>query len=122
MKKLFITISAAVALAAMLATPATAHVSITARSPAAGGSAKKTLATVTVTFNSALRSGTLKVFRVSTGAKVSIGNGGRDPRNLKRLRVSLKSGKSTGQYVARWTLVAADGHSQSGSWRFRLTN
>jgi methionine-rich copper-binding protein CopC len=99
--------------------PASAHVSVTAKSPAT--SAKKTIKTVRVTFSGALRSGTLKIYRVANGNKVSIGNGARNPRNLKQLVVSLKSGLSTGQYRARWTLVGADGHAQSGSWTFRLT-
>ena len=99
--------------------PASAHVTVVSKSPAT--SAKKTIKTVRITFSGVLRSGTLKVYRVATGAKVSIGNGRRDPRNLKRLVVSLKSGLSTGRYRARWTLVGADGHPQAGSWLFTLT-
>jgi methionine-rich copper-binding protein CopC len=100
--------------------PASAHVSVVSKSPAS--SAKKTIKSVRITFSGALRSGTLKVYRVSTGVKVSIGNGARNPRNLKQLVVNLKSGLSTGQYRARWTLVGADGHAQNNSWTFRLTN
>jgi methionine-rich copper-binding protein CopC len=55
------------------------------------------------------------------GRKVySIGKGGRDPRNISRLIVELKSSKPAGRYKAKWTLVAADGHDQKGSFRFRL--
>jgi methionine-rich copper-binding protein CopC len=100
--------------------PASAHVTVVSKSPAS--SAKKTIKTVRVTFSGALRSGTLKVYRVSNGVKYSIGNGGRNPRNLKQLVCSLKTVKPAVQYVARWTLVGADGHAQHGSWRFRLTN
>lgn len=100
--------------------PASAHVTVVSKSPSV--SAKKTVRTVRVTFSGAIRRGTLKVYRVSNGVKVSIGNGRRNPRNLKQLVVSLKSGLSPVRYVARWTLVGADGHPQHGSWRFRLTN
>jgi methionine-rich copper-binding protein CopC len=34
--------------------------------------------------------------------------------------VPLESGKRAGRYRARWTIVAADGHDQDGSFRFRL--
>jgi methionine-rich copper-binding protein CopC len=116
----------AVALAAALAlglgvTAAYAHVSVTSRSPGSGAAVKKTLKTVRITFSGQLRSGTLKVYNAN-GTKVSNGTGGRDPRNVKRLVTSLKSNLKAGRYTAKWTIVAADGHSQKGSWGFRLTN
>jgi methionine-rich copper-binding protein CopC len=100
--------------------PASAHVSVVSKSPAA--TAKKTIKTARITFNQAIRSGTLKVYRVSNGVKYSIGNGARNPRNLKQIVCSLKSVKPAVRYVARWTVVGPDGHRQSGSWRFTLTN
>ncbi len=117
-RSLLVTVAVGV-IAAFGAAPALAHVTVVSKSPAT--SAKRTLKTVRVTFSGPIRSGTLKVYRVSNGVKVSIGNGRRDPRNLRRLVVSLKSGLSTGRYIARWTLVGSDGHPQRGSWRFRLT-
>ena len=63
---------------------------------------KKTLKTVKVTFTGTIRSGTLKVYG-PRGGKVSNGNGGRDPRNIRRLTVGLKSGLKVGKYTARWT-------------------
>jgi methionine-rich copper-binding protein CopC len=106
--------------AAFGAAPASAHVTVVSKSPAT--SAKKTVKTARVTFNQAIRSGTLRVYRISNGVKVSIGSGARNPRNLKQLVCTLKSGKAAARYVARWTVVGPDGHRQSGSWRFRLTN
>ncbi len=50
------------------------------------------------------------------GSTYSSGSGGRDPRNVKRLRVSLKSSKRTGSYKASWTIKAVDGHTQRGSF------
>ena len=52
--------------------------------------------------------------------RVSRGNGGRDPRDVKRLRVPLKSSKKAGTYTAKWTMKAADGHTQTGSFKFKL--
>ena len=65
-----------------------------------------------------IRSGTLKVFR--KGVKKSKGSGGRDPRNITRLKASMKPGLKAGRYTARWAIEAADGHDQSGSFSFRL--
>ena len=72
-----------------------------------------------MTFTGAIRSGSIKV--TGPGATtVSSGSGGRDPRNVKRLRVPLKSSKRAGSYKASWTMKAADGHTQRGSFTFRL--
>jgi methionine-rich copper-binding protein CopC len=101
-------------------TTASAHVRVVSTNPATGGSASRSIRTVRVTFNAAIRSGTLRVFRRSTGAQVS-GTGARNPRNLRQLVTSLRSGLAAGRYIARWTLVASDGHRQSGSFGFRLT-
>ncbi len=103
------------------ATSALAHVTFKSSSPAKGSTVKKSLKTVKVTFSGTIRSGTLKVYGPK-GGKVSKGNGGRDPRNIKRLTVALKSGLKVGKYTAKWTITAADGHKQSGSFTFRLKN
>ena len=119
-RSLLIGVLAAGVVAVFGTASASAHVTVVSKSPAT--SAKKTVKTVRVTFSGALRSGTLKVYRVSNGVKYSIGNGRRNPRNLRQLVCSLKSVKPAALYVARWTLVGADGHPQNGRWRFRLTN
>ena len=75
--------------------------------------------TVTVTFTGPIQRGTLRV----TGpgkVVVSVGSGGRDPRKVTRLRVGLKRSLKAGRYKARWNMVAADGHHQHGSFRFRI--
>jgi len=111
-------IVATLALAAGAAT-AVAHTKVTSSSPAKGTTAKASIDRVTVTFTGPLRRGTLRI--VGPGSKVvSIGRGGRDPRNIKRLLVPLKGSLRPGSYKASWTIVAADGHDQRGSFRFRL--
>jgi copper resistance protein C len=115
-----LSIAAVIAAAAMAvaAAPASAHVKVKSTKPSRGGSASTSIRTATVTFNGPLRRGTLRV--TGPGGTVSIGSGARDPRNVTRLRVSLKGSKRSGRYRARWTVVAADGHEQRGSFRFRL--
>jgi methionine-rich copper-binding protein CopC len=115
-------IIAAAAVAAVCgatAATAAAHVEVKSTSPKRGGSASTSLGTVTVTFTGPLRRGTVRVTGPG-GSKVSVGSGGRDPRKISRLRVGLRGGKSAGRYRVRWTIVAADGHEQDGSFRFRL--
>ncbi len=113
------TVAAVLATAAFMTAIATAHVDVEKTTPKRGGSAKTSLASVTVTFSGPLRRGTLRV--TGPGGKVvSIGKGGRDPRKITRLIAELKSSKAAGRYKASWTLVAADGHNQHGSFRFRL--
>jgi methionine-rich copper-binding protein CopC len=110
----------AVVIGAFGAAVASAHVSVVARSPGKGKTVPRSTHSVKIRFNETIRSGTLKVYRVSSGRKVSNGTGNRDPRNLKRIVTTLKSGLASGQYIAKWTCKAADGHVQSGSWKFRL--
>ena len=55
-----------------------------------------------------------------TSIGASVGKGARDPRNVKRLAVGLKSSLKAGAYKTSWTIVAADGHTQKGSFRFTL--
>lgn len=109
----------AAALTLSAAAIAVAHTKVRSTSPKSGKTARTSLARVTTTFSGPLRRGTLRV--VGPHRKVvSLGRGGRDPRNIKRLLVGLERGLKAGSYKASWTIVAADGHRQKGSFRFRL--
>jgi copper resistance protein C len=102
-----------------IAVPALAHTEITSTSPARGGKAKTSIRSVKVTFGEQIRSGSLRVTGPGNQV-VSLGKGGRDPRNVRRLAVSLKGSLKAGKYHASWKVVAADGHKQHGSFSFRL--
>lgn len=117
--RLILTFLATLCVAAVAASAAFAHTKVTKTSPARGGTAKTSIQAVRVTFNEQIRSGSVRVTGPG-GRVVSAGKGGRDPRNVKRLLVSLKGSKKAGKYRASWTIVAADGHSQKGSFSFRL--
>lgn len=114
-------VAALVLLLSLGAASALAHVNYVSGSPAKNGSAKKTIKSASVTFSGQIKSGTLTI-KTAAGAKVSVGAGARDPRNVKRVLVSLKSGLKAGKYTATWTLVAGDGHKESGSYSFTLKN
>jgi methionine-rich copper-binding protein CopC len=74
---------------------------------------------VSVTFTGRILGGTLKVTG-PRGRVVSIGRGGRDPRNASRLTVSLTRSLAAGRYTVSWAMTAGDGHGQRGSYRFRV--
>ena len=107
----------ALAAGALIAPVADAHTRVKRTSPS--GTASTSITAVKVVFNEQIRSGTLKV-KGPDRDTVSIGSGGRDPRNVKRLIVGLEGGLEKGKYKARWKIVAADGHDQDGKFRFKL--
>ena len=113
------TAALAAALALGGAAIASAHTEVRSTSPASGTTAKTTLSRVTVTFTGSLASGKLRVSGPG-GKLASLSNGGRDPRNTSRLLVGLKGALKPGSYTASWSVAAADGHKQKGSFRFRL--
>lgn len=99
--------------------PAFAHVNVKKTSPGKGKTVSSSIRSASVTFTGPIRSGTLKV--VGPGNRtVSIGKGARDPRNVSRVLVGLKSGLKAGSYKASWTEIAADGHSKRGSFTFKV--
>ena len=101
------------------ATPALAHTGITSSSPKAGAKLERPPRRVTVTFSAEPRTGSL-VVRNSTGRVVSRGPNGKDPANVRRLRVTLVRGLSQGRYTVHWKITTADGHRQSGRFSFRV--
>ena len=118
-RKFLTCIAAVVAASALTSAIAWAHVDVEKTSPKRNGTAKTSLSSVTVSFEGPLRKGTMRVTGPG-GRTYSIGKGGRDPRKISRLIAELKGSKPAGRYKVKWTLVAADGHDQKGSFRFRL--
>jgi methionine-rich copper-binding protein CopC len=119
MRKTVTTVLAATAaVSALVTATAFAHTEVKSTYPGKNKTASTRIGTVSVTFTQAIRSGTMTVS--GPGGTVSQGKGGRDPRNTKRVRVTLKSSKRAGTYTAKWTMKAADGHTQTGSFKFKL--
>jgi len=119
MKRFSLAFATAVAVSAVTAATAFAHVEFKSSTPGKGKTASTHISTVTVTFSGPIRKGTLKV--TGPGGKTySNGSGGRDPRNISRVRTSMKSGLKAGTYTAKWSITAGDGHAESGSFTFKL--
>ena len=118
-KRVTMAFLATVVVSAVTAATAFAHTELKSTYPAKGKSASTRIGSVSATFSATIRGGSIKV--TGPGGKVvSSGSGGRDPRNVKRLKVPLKSGLKAGSYKASWTMKAADGHTQTGSFTFKL--
>lgn len=110
--------AAITAVAGLAAAPALAHNKVVSRSPAKGATVKPPRS-VSVTFDKPIRRGTLKV--TGPGGRVaSVGSGGRDPRKISRVLVELRRGLKAGGYRASYTIKAPDGHTQKGSFTFRV--
>jgi methionine-rich copper-binding protein CopC len=110
--------AATVAVALLVAAPASAHVGIKSISPKRGSTVDRPLERVKVVFKGAIADGHLTV-RGPSGAKVSIGQGS-VVKHDRVLRVRLKSGLGRGRYSVTMSVLNTDGHVMSKSWSFNL--
>jgi methionine-rich copper-binding protein CopC len=117
--RLIAALAAAAVTSGVAAAAALAHTELKSTYPAKGKSASVRIGSVSATFSATIRGGSIKVTGPG-GSTASSGAGGRDPRNVKRLKVPLKSGLKAGSYTAKWTMKAADGHTQTGTFSFKL--
>ena len=117
--RITLTLGAVAATSALVTATAFAHETVKSTSPGKGKTASTSITSASVTFNAQIRSGSMKV--TGPGGKVvSSGKGGRDPRNVKRVKVPLKSGLKAGSYKATWSITAGDGHAETGTFTFKL--
>jgi copper resistance protein C len=112
------TVATVVATAAFGAPAALAHVELKSTTPKAKSTVKAPSA-VKLTFTGPIRSGTVSV-KGPGSTTASSGKGGRDPRNINRLAVSLRSGLKAGKYTVKASVVAADGHKESFTFWFKI--
>jgi methionine-rich copper-binding protein CopC len=112
--------AAALAVTAALGAPAAlAHVQLESTSPKAKSTIKSSPSSVRMTFSGPIRRGSVTV-KGPGGATASSGKGGRDPRNIDRLLVPLRSGLKSGKYTVNASLVAADGHHETFTFWFKI--
>jgi methionine-rich copper-binding protein CopC len=111
--------AAALAVAGALAPAALAHVELKSTTPKAHSTVKAP-PSVRMTFSGPIRSASLTV--TGPGGKIaSKGHGGRDPRNINRALVPLRSGLASGRYTVKASVVAADGHKETFTFWFKVT-
>lgn len=122
-----ITLAALAAGAALLSTPVAApahvtadpparaaHTGVVARTPAPGARVRD-VKRVAITFSQRLVTGKLDVHR--GGRRVAPAATGPSGSTVAA-RFSRRL--AAGTYTVTWRAVAADGHAQTGSWRFRV--
>jgi len=103
-----------------LAVPALAHAPVVGTFPAKGASVSS-VRTVSVRFGESVVTGLISVSR-SDGRELRAqsGRSGLDPRNHARLRATFPHNLSLGRYTVKWRARADDGHSEKGTFTFRV--
>ena len=111
------------ALGAVLATgvtaaPALAHAPVLGTTPGKGATVTN-VRTVSVRFGEAVVTGLITVRRAN-GSTVSARASGLQPSNKARLRATFARNLPSGRYTVRWRARADDGHSERGTFHFRV--
>ncbi len=113
---------AAAALLAVVAAPAAGHTDVTSSSPADGAVVDRVPARVVLTFGQTIGgAGAMTLTRNGAGNLVKSAR--RDPRNARRVLVTLKqpgARKQAGRYRLSWRVSAPDGHAMRGVIAFRV--
>jgi methionine-rich copper-binding protein CopC len=117
------TIRRTAALAAVLATgvaavPALAHAPVIGTFPK-NNSTVSNVRTVNVRFGEAVVTGLISVKRAD-GSSVPAKASGLQPSNKARLRATFATKLPSGRYTVSWRARADDGHSERGTFRFRV--
>ncbi|MEA2289032.1 MAG: CopC domain [Solirubrobacteraceae bacterium] len=102
----------------LAAVPAHAHAPVVGTFPAKGATVAP-IRTVSVRFGEAIIAGRISVAR-SDGSVVAAPAAGLDPRNHARLRATFARRLTPGRYTVSWRARADDGHSERGTFRFRV--
>ena len=111
---------ATIAAGAVLAPQALAHSGLKGSTPAAGATVKALPATLTITFEETLGRVT-SVRLLNARNKDFIATAGLDPRNAARVMAKTTARSvAPGTYRVQWKVVASDGHSQAGTYTFRV--
>ena len=111
------------ALGAVLATgvaavPALAHAPVVGTFPKNNATASN-VRTVSVRFGEAVVTGLITVKRAD-GSTVAARASGLQPSNKARLRATFARNLPSGRYTVSWRARADDGHSERGTFRFRV--
>lgn len=108
------------ALATAPATPARAHATLVASSPARQASLEESPARVELTFSERLEPAYARLsVESAAGARVDLGDASVAPGDARRLRVSLPP-LPPGPYVVRFRVLSVDGHVAESSFPFTV--
>ena len=110
------------ATAAVLLVPATvayAHTPIKSVSPGKNKTAHSSVKSVRATFKAAMQTGTIEI-KTSSVNVVALKSNGLRSSNKAVLRAVPRTPLRSGRYTVNWRARAGDGHSEKGSWSFRV--
>lgn len=100
---------------------ASAHAFLERAQPPVGNAVKAAPAEVSLWFTEGLEGAfsSVKVFAAS-GKEIDKKNGCVDPKNDRRMSVSLPTGIGPGEYKVQWRAVATDTHVTQGEFTFTV--
>ena len=112
----------ALATATALLVPASvawAHVDLKSVSPGKNSTRHSSVREVHATFKSSLTTGLIEI-KTSSGRVVALKSNGLKAGDKKILQAVPRTPLGDGRYTVSWRGRAPDGHSQRGSWSFRV--
>jgi methionine-rich copper-binding protein CopC len=110
------------ALAAVLLVPtsvASAHTPLKSVTPKKNSTQHKAVKEVRATFKARMQTGIIEI-TTSSGSTVALKSSGLISTNKAVVRAVPKSPLGTGTYKVSWRARAGDGHSENGSWTFKV--
>ena len=113
---------ALVATAAVLLVPATAayaHTPLKSVTPKKGSTAHSAVRDIRATFKASMQAGTLEI-KTANGTTVALKSNGLLSSDKAVLRAVPKAPLKSGRYTVNWRARAGDGHSEKGSWTFKV--
>lgn len=116
MKKLLSSMSA-LALAAVIATPAFAHTHLTETNPADGATVTEPLTELTLQFDGQVGEGSFIELTASSGEEISLPSIEIGDMNMV---ATFAEPLSNDNYTVEWSIISADGHPLQGSYTFTV--
>lgn len=102
---------------ATVAAPALGHTELVGSSPVDGAVVRSLPGVITLTFGEPIaRARSITVTRGGANHLVTFG---RNPKNAAQVRVRTKNDRE-GRYAVAWKVVGQDGHTITGTFRFRV--
>jgi methionine-rich copper-binding protein CopC len=110
------------ALAAVLLVPtavASAHTPLKSVTPKRNSTQHSAVKEVRATFKASMQTGIIEITTAS-GSTVALKSSGLISSNKKVVRAVPKSALGSGTYKVSWRARAGDGHSEKGTWTFKV--
>jgi hypothetical protein len=117
-------VRARLALAAVLLLPvavADAHTPVKSVSPGKNKTVHRSVKEVRVTFEAKITTGLIEI-KTASGSVVTLKSNGLSPSNKAVLRAVPRTQLRSGTYTVSWRARASDGHSEKGSWSFKVAH